>query len=260
MIKSIQLQTIDKCNSRCVMCPYKDTPHTHNIISDILFVKIVTDVKICIDKGLISPKLDFALFFQNEPLLDPFLFKRAELIKRVIPTSHLLFYTNGLLLKKRVREVIQSKFDQVYLSLYGQSSDVFNSVTGVNIKQQDLVDMMDATQEIRNIKRFEVLVDPSWDIEQYNSRAGFRNGNKILHDKVDGCHLDMDKRLHILADGRVIVCCQDWLQQEVLGDMTEQNLTDIFKSDKYLDVINKINGRESKKDFICKKCERAKHI
>ena len=70
---TIELQTINRCNAQCPMCPYSDTTAKQNFqkIDEEVYTKIITEL---------SKEKKFqtlVLTFQNEPMLDKDLVSRA---------------------------------------------------------------------------------------------------------------------------------------------------------------------------------------
>lgn len=88
----IQVQTINRCNARCGMCPYPYTIHLEprEVMEDALFTKIVQE---CASE----PELrDFVPMAKNEPLLDPKLETRiAEFKAAAAPHQIVELVTNG---------------------------------------------------------------------------------------------------------------------------------------------------------------------
>ena len=245
-IYNIQIQTIDACNARCIMCPHKSIEHTGKAIDDDLFIRIVNQIVEQADVGLVSKKVQVRLFFQNEPLLDQKLFQRAHYLREKLPWSYLVCFTNGLLLPKLKQQIIDSDFDKLYFSLYGYNAQSFNRVTELKISQDKYMEMIAALAEIM------VLFD-------YSSRAGFYS-NKILHNQIMGCKRDRANHwLHFHADGEMVLCCMDWQKETVFGDIKQQSLGEIVNSESYRNLLSQVSGDvDSKRDFICKRCEWAK--
>ena len=50
-IQHMQIQTIDSCDGKCIMCPHKDAPITNKKMEDWVFEKIIKDTKDAINKG-----------------------------------------------------------------------------------------------------------------------------------------------------------------------------------------------------------------
>ena len=134
-ISSVQIQTIDACNARCIMCPHKSIKHTGKAIDDDLFVRIVDQVVEQVGTGLVTETVKVNLFFQNEPLLDRKLFQRANYIREKLPLSYIIIITNGLLLPKLRQKFIDSDFNELYLSLYGYDVQSFNRLTNLKISE-----------------------------------------------------------------------------------------------------------------------------
>jgi len=90
------------------------------------------------------------------------------------------------------------------------------------------------------------------------SRAGNINWLKIKSKKeVKGCKsIWRDEMMHILYNGDVVLCCMDWKRKNILGNVNEQNLSEIWTGQQYLKTENMIKGNiKSPANFICKNCE-----
>ena len=262
-IITVQIQTIDACNARCIMCPYKSIEHTGKAIDDDLFVRIVDQIAEQVDTGLVVELVEIHLFFQNEPLLDRKLFQRANYIREKLPLSCIIIITNGLLLPKLKQEIIESDFDEIYFSLYGYDAQSFNRITELKINKDKFSEMINAIREIKQSKRLKTKLTLSWRrvkgrivLRDYSSRAGFYS-NKILHSQIKGCRKNRaDKWLHFHADGEMVLCCMDWQKETVLGNIKQQSLGEILNSETYRKLRLQVRGEvDSKRDFICKRCE-----
>lgn len=86
---------------------------------------------------------------------------------------------------------------------------------------------------------------------------GVIEGPKILA----GCEQTGSRvleHLHILADGRAIICCEDYDTEEVVGDVHRQSLEDILAGEPMQALRRTIYGfDEASADFICSRCEYA---
>lgn len=61
--------------------------------------------------------------------------------------------------------------------------------------------------------------------------------------------------LHFLYTGELILCCNDYNKECVLGDITKQSFGKILNSTKRNEIIDMVDGRKkSPNDFICKRC------
>jgi radical SAM superfamily enzyme YgiQ (UPF0313 family) len=92
------------------------------------------------------------------------------------------------------------------------------------------------------------------------SRAGNVIGlPQARHKKIGGCmSIWADEMIHIVENGNAILCCMDWEREEVLGNVKEQTIYEIWNSARYANVRDKRDGKaDSDEDFICKRCEAA---
>jgi len=63
------------------------------------------------------------------------------------------------------------------------------------------------------------------------------------------------KALHILYNGEVTICCNDWQRRTAIGDLSKQTITEFFNSEEHKNLMDMGHGRiESPADFICKRC------
>jgi hypothetical protein len=88
----LQVQTINRCNGKCGMCPYPYTVHLQprEVMDDALYTKIVNE---CVDEDDFH---EFIPMVQNEPLLDINLEERiAEFKQRAKSHQSVEIVTNG---------------------------------------------------------------------------------------------------------------------------------------------------------------------
>ena len=102
---------------------------------------------------------------------------------------------------------------------------------------------------------------------KFQNRAGdlrlydqFPLGNapyrKIDKDNPFKCARFFDgKGLHVLHNGQVTICCNDWQRRTAIGDLSKQTITEFFESNEYKTLMAKGHGYiESDPKFICKLC------
>jgi len=266
MIRAVQIQTIDACNSRCVMCPHKSIDHSGDVMSDELFTRIASQLASGVERGILAARLEVNLFFLNEPLLDSKLFERAALIRERLPRARIVCFTNGLLLPKCRDQFPESAFNLLQLSLYGFDSPSFNQVTGLSIGEDQLATIVDAAEWIAEQGGTRVAIESSWlqlggerALFPYSSRAGFYTG-EILHRTVAGCTWGRPRHwLHFLVDGDMVLCCMDWRRETRFANIVDWELPELLESAPYRELVARASGAtESAPDFICKRCEKAR--
>ena len=94
-----------------------------------------------------------------------------------------------------------------------------------------------------------------------NDRAGLLEqtpyANRLNHRQLKGCGLNNRtwEWLHINSNGKVILCCQDYKEEHLIGHITNHSLEEIIKSDQRLQYHRWTCGEdEAPKDYICRKC------
>ena len=90
-------------------------------------------------------------------------------------------------------------------------------------------------------------------MDQFIKDAAVR---KIDKDNPFRCARFFDgKALHVLHNGEVTICCNDWQRITAIGDLSKQTITEFFNSKEYKNLMDMGHGRiESPADFICKRC------
>lgn len=64
------------------------------------------------------------------------------------------------------------------------------------------------------------------------------------------------RHLHIIYTGEVVLCCNDYGHESVIGDLKRQSIEEFFNSDKFKETRAMGRGRvESPDDFLCKRCQ-----
>jgi hypothetical protein len=262
MIKAFQIQTINTCNSRCIMCPY---PHIHkeNIkMEDSLFIKIVDEITQLTEERVVENPIHITPFFQNEPFMDSSIFDRVEYIREKIPNADIEMFSNGILFEKYKDKIINLPVNRIKFSLYGYDATSFNHTTNLNISQDQFDSIYKAFEYIKDRAPFGMINDSPWnhnskEIRGFSSRAGFLNNNKIYHKEIRGCCWHRDLWINFLADGSVPTCCMDWTKENILGNASNQTILEIINSKQRKDIIDTINGVNEMPDgFICSRCEK----
>jgi hypothetical protein len=90
-------------------------------------------------------------------------------------------------------------------------------------------------------------------MDQFIKDAAVR---KIDKDNPFRCARFFDgKALHVLYNGEITICCNDWQRRTAIGDLNKQTVTEFFNSEEYKNLMDMGYGRiESPADFICKRC------
>jgi len=249
-----------------------------------LFEKIIRDCRK-------NPDLIFInLFMNNDPLTDPDIVERIEYVKRTLPGVFITLYTNGLLLtEEMVDRLKRARFTWISISFHGIRKETIEKTMGIPydktlhrintfIEKVRLEKKKQRIQELIGINflKHQNLTDEERDetIEYWRSkgirhiayfpgpvsRAGNVNNLPKFHHrgKIIGCSSVLeDEMIHILEDGKVVLCCMDWRREVILGDLNHQSIHEIWNG-KRREVWDMIQGKtDMPEDFLCRRCEEA---
>jgi len=274
----IEIQTASYCNGRCIICPHEHVSKNlpQGIMSIKLFDKIISQVK---DAKRIIP------YFNNEPFLDPLFIKRLKLIRKKCKNSEIEIATNASLLNKEIQRILEGiKIDELRLSMFGFTQNTFHRIMK-GLKWKDVkanLDTLVKNKKLRkNIKNISIVMidfplvtkkdkllatsyckkhsltfhlwgflDRSRNVKKYS--------NNITRHNVIGCEQDRPlKRMHVTFDGKVVLCCMDWKQEYVLGDLTKESVKKVWNSKKYKSIRQRVYSFTSNSPMLCRRCKLA---
>lgn len=273
--ETIEVQTASYCNGKCILCPHKRVSEhlPSGVMSDSLFRRIISQVSL--SKRIIP-------YFNNEPFMDPRFMQRLHTLKKLAPEAEIEIATNASLLsREKQNELVEIPLQELRLSIFGFSKDTYSRImTGLNWKKTfDNLHTLIRNQKLRdNIEEISiVMIDfplvPRDDREEakrfceehgltfhlwgFMDRSGNVEGysNNVWKEKVSGCEQDRPlKRLHVTFQGKVVLCCMDWKQEYILGDLTKNSVNDVWTSKDYNEIRKRIYGNTSDAPKLCKRC------
>ncbi|MFA6594415.1 MAG: radical SAM/SPASM domain-containing protein [Candidatus Buchananbacteria bacterium] len=280
--KFFEIQTGSYCNGLCKICPYAEVAPqlAQGVMTDELFKNIIGQISREGGRGIrIIP------YFNNEPFLDPQFIRRLKYINETCPNCEVEVSTNlSLLGSVKQKELIGCSIDDLRLSVFGFTKKTYEQIMpGLNWKiTKRNLDLLCENKKLRmGIGQISLIMidypgltrrdvdlakkycrDNSLKFELWGfmDRGGNVNkySNHIFREKISGCEQNRTlERLHILFDGRVVLCCMDWRQQYVLGDLSKQTIKQVWNSKKFQTVRKAIHGGGKAVPEICKKCKLA---
>ncbi|MFX1392333.1 MAG: radical SAM/SPASM domain-containing protein [Promethearchaeota archaeon] len=243
LFKHVSLQTINRCNRKCEFCANKDIKKEKHYMS-------IEDLKIILEQlerlefnGRISP------YLQSEPLLDKRMPEIISLIRRYCPYSYIMINTNGDLLDENLFKVLFcSGINCITVNCYDNKNQYVIRNNNFENWVQNILDLSEIkvfTQVPLNIeyqyhspaKMFVILRDCS----SYSINSGFltsRMGN--IQNKKVNFKLPIKKycrrpfeQIYINSYGYVILCCEDWKNEIIMGNNKEALLIDIWQNSKF---------------------------
>jgi len=261
-ITSLIIEPTNTCNLRCTFCFVTDGMTRDGGFMDFnLFKKIIDD---CNDLE------HLCMHNWGEPLLHKDIFRMIEYAKNK-GVNYVVMNTNGTLLTdKMINRIVNSKLDIIRFSIDG-SAETFKRVRGVeleniekNIKKLKIIKEK-KRPELKMGVVFTVEEDTEGDAEEYINHwkkivDHVRLQPKLITSpRTEVCPEPFGKdygKLVVLWDGRVIPCCVDYNANLMIGNIQNDTIPNLWKSEK----LNILREQHLKGEFPdtcanCNECE-----
>ncbi|MBS3096743.1 radical SAM protein [Candidatus Woesearchaeota archaeon] len=269
--KSFNIEPTNACNVNCSFCPRLESSKSIGYMDFDLFRKII-------DESSNYGGRHFSFFKDGESLLHPKLPAMIEYAKKAHPGNTINLSTNAILLdEKKAAEIINAGLDTINMSVNAATPETYKKllnsdkfervVENVNnflkIKKElnasnpvvtvQMIDMEVAQNDVPlfyqtwNDKDVVVRVRP------FLNWTGVRKDEHAVKRSRYPCNY-LWNFPSINWDGRVSVCCVDYSEDGIIGDVNKQSLAEIWNGytiRKYREMH--LNG-EFDKLPVCKNC------
>ena len=272
--KIIEVQFSNNCNSNCLICPYKDMHYFYENMSDKLFDKLLNEID---ENKLIR----IIPYLNNEPFLSPNFMDRVKKIRERFKKIEIEISSNVSMIKRKdIVDMSKLNITELRLSVFGYDRKTYSKMmpglnydnTFKNLEMISLIMKNTSTKvSIVMIDNGEIAEEEFVNMNLLCKKLGFnferwgfldRSGNVkyksngIYNENVSFCEQNRPlERMHILADGRVIFCCQDWAHSLVVGDLKNNTIREIWNGEKYNMVRDSLYNKCLESPDICKKCK-----
>lgn len=280
------------CNLRCKWCPsgydslISETGRSQQIMKFELFEKLVEQAS-----EFSEPFKVLRMYKEGEPLVNPLFPEMIKLAKDSKCFNRIDTTTNGVLLNKELnRKIINAGIDQINISVNGVSEEQIYKHTGRHINFEDYVNNIkdlcknkaDCTVYIKSIKDvlnieeqkkfFEIFgevadrvflerLSPAWPAFDV-SKSGY------TYEDVGNYEQPVENRkvcpyifyiMVVNADGTVSTCVGDWKHRQVVGNINEESIKQIWQGEEQ-QYYQLEHLRKNKDCFeMCKSCSVITH-
>jgi len=279
-LRWISLEAHSVCNQRCFFCPVSVAPRDPYFMPTVLFERIVDEVA-----ALDQPIEAVTMIQYNEPTIDRRFVDQVRYIKDAgLPPAVL---SNGSNLVPDTIDALVAMGGLHYFSVNLSTLDreQYAKDRGKDHLERVLANL-DYAKDTAMAEEMVVVVlgtDPEEHARQFeaigrrfagsrfkvqdfepNDRAGYLDiglaaeGREL---RVRGCDY-MGSRpiehLHVAASAKAVICCQDYEEGWVLGDLEKQSVREVLDGEAYAQARRMVYGLEAPpKDFICANCRYA---
>lgn len=284
----VQIQTTVGCGADCSICPHPvESPKWSNgLMSDEMFNRVVDQLR-GRNVEYLSP------YLMADPMSDRKIFDRVRQVRAALPQVQIEISTTGkYLAPKLADQLLEAPLTELRISSHGISAQEYaQTMPGVNFEKAmpNIRRFIDLWHQTRPYKLSIVCLWGLWPRKREEEIAAFwmdlgveLSRWRVISraDQVDLtvfgegspdptayargkreapwlCRFHRDTHwIHILSDGRVALCCMDYKQEAVLGDLRIDSLIDIWNGQTTQRYRAMIRGDiPTAPDFICHRCE-----
>ncbi|HVR38397.1 MAG TPA: radical SAM protein [Thermoanaerobaculia bacterium] len=275
-LKIVSLETTIACNQKCYFCPVSIAPRADYSMPDAMFERIVNELTNWRDTIE-------SVFLQsyNEPTLDRrFVDQCKTIIAAGMPVA-VLSNGSGLTPQKADALIEAGGLRYLCINLSTLDRERYTATRGADhlpvvlrhldyIKDKPLATQMNivvlGTGDDAHRADFDAISErfagTRFTIEQHTvmDRAGWLEVglSTIKKQRLGGCD-NVGSRpiqhLHITPHGKCVLCCEDYDENYVVGDLTQNTIAEVLEGPELAKMRRWIYGvEEAPDDFMCRSC------
>ena len=273
----VSLETCTSCNHRCPFCPVSVDPREREVMSQELFESIADQVVAIGGKEVVVFLSNY-----NEPTIDPLFEERClALFARGLPVS-LLTNASHFGADRADRLSSAGRFRYIGINLPTLDPERYEKMHGTRdlarvlanidalaarrIAEETAIVVLgdnDAAHR-RDVEEIRARFGPlGWEVKSFRIRSRPASGTFVPEPppvkELRGCEL-MGSRpfehLHVTATAKAVLCCQDYYEKLVVGDLKTQTVAEVLGGDVMARLRRWTYGvEEAPADFLCRRCE-----
>jgi Radical SAM superfamily/Iron-sulfur cluster-binding domain len=268
----IQIQTADRCNYLCPMCPYPELSPDRPALQlpEPLFRRLIDEVRTA------KRKVKLCLMLQNEPFLDKrfldFLDYAHGADDAVLSVSTV---TNGSVLTDDLldRLLAYERF-HLTISVNATERERYQRIHGRDFWDRIHTRLMGWSGPRQRVRLSFVLDRSSieearafqsyWRDAGYGTRLVPINSRTeeaapvdrvhVVEEDFGHCHYPVDT-LNVLVDGRVILCCNDWRHDTTYGDLSRQTIAEVWNGPQLTRMRDAAIAGRLRESPMCRGCD-----
>ena len=264
------------CDARCIHCPREDMERSQRTMEMSLFKKMVDQAAEMKIPDLCPNGFGELLTMRN---LD----EHLAYMRSKEHEFRILINTNGFrMTDDKIDSFLNHRVDLLNITLDGATAETFEAIRlKLKLGQiEDNIRRLVAERAKRgqiypkvrvgmivmpqNQHEMQMLRDKWEGVVDYVGFGGFTNRGGSLDEAtfstggepgpaVSACMLPF-KEMNIWADGKAALCCDDWNEEEVVGDLTTQSLQEIWHGEKLHRIRELHMAKRGAEIGICGRC------
>jgi radical SAM protein with 4Fe4S-binding SPASM domain len=235
-----------------------------------------TVVQKIIDEAAENNVQKLVFYINNEPILDKRMISFIKYAKKKLPTGKLIFSSNGKkMTAKTVVELVDAGINSLSISIPTLDNDCYRS-----LMKYDINHIIALFEEIpSSVYQYIRVAVPltyyyneedfyktfgkrgievcTWEIEANMAWANFQDIAKICNLTYGlGCDRPLDSAF-VSSNGDVIICCRDWKHNNVIGNIYESTLGNIWSGSEMKRIQQLVVSQQFSEIECCKSCTRS---
>jgi radical SAM protein with 4Fe4S-binding SPASM domain len=229
----VNLETNSVCNRKCHFCLFGITEVPRIRMSSNLFFNIIDQLSELRFKGRLS------LFEINEPLTDKRIFDFTKYATLMLPNCYQAMVSNGdLLSKDKLERLFECGLDLLVINSYDEDAKRRNG---------------ELYGYATNLYPGKIMHTDKTAFTAWDSRAGHI---KQYAKTPAGGFCDYPNHiLYIKPDGKVLSCWHDFDGQNLMGDLTNKSITEVWFGPKFKAFRKQINRGNRNVSSLCATCD-----
>lgn len=243
MFEALEFETTAYCNRKCDYCPNVDFERfgekENFLMKDEVFETLVNQLEDLKFKGMISPHL------YGEPMSDYRLLEWVKILRNKLPDCYIKIVTNGdYLNQSNFKNFINAGVNIFYISKHSKK---------LKKDCRELLENLPKNDFDKYILVQDFYSDFNYSQDMFTNRGGSIDlKNQVIKKAPVNCSYSTYPVINVFGD--LILCCQDFNNDYVFGNITKKHLKDIWFDEKNIKLRKRIyDYRFDLK--ICRECK-----
>lgn len=261
------------CNLNCIMCPNSKI-QSKGFMDFDLFKNIIEQIK--------TKAKVIMLYNIGEPLLYEKIFEMIEYCKKNTEAKVYLS-TNGTLLNEDIsKKIIKSKLDEIIISLDGNSAQTYEKIRigadfekvnenilsfikirsdsikpeislqfiKMNLNKHEINEFKDKWKKLKCKVVLSNLKTWGHELSKFSKISNIQSSAVLSREPC----ADLWFTMTINHEGEVVSCCYDHTKKNLIGNLKECSVEDIWNNNKIKQLRKLQSGKEFSKIELCKNC------
>lgn len=236
----IALETRTRCNSACSFCQASILTDQRQdlLMPDDLIDKVFQELISLKYAGRIQ------FFVNNEPLLDKRMVALVERAVRDLPEALTEVHTNGMKLNARIgRELLAAGLHILHINNYSDTNEL---PPGTEAFIREVVPEYPEREILLHRRRLTQVLQ---------NRAGTAPNAEALHRSLQVPCVYPFEYLGITWNGDVAICCQDHYFSQIMGNIRQKSLSEIWYGDAFMKVRGLLREGNRSAQTFCAGCD-----